>query len=166
MTITNISRDRIQFEASADEVNDGNEQRHTQAAANAWADAATSYLEQNGGGEAKVGHGKDHRAFRIYGDESVAAEADAAGWKSVEEYVASELAAMEEDEMTIYQITRYNDGKAIGSVGLTAEQFARYESLAQQPEGIIIRLGAMPHDLYELDVEYQDTHEDALVYLD
>lgn len=36
-----------------------------------------------------------------------------------------------------YSVRRYNDGKKIGSVGLTEEQFARYESLAQQPEGLV-----------------------------
>ncbi len=71
----------------------------------------------------------------------------------------------EPDATTSYSVKRYNDGKTIGTVELTAKQFARYESLAQQPEGII-RLGAMPHDLYELDAEYQDTHEDTTVYLD
>ena len=64
-----------------------------------------------------------------------------------------------------YNVKRYNDGRVIGSVDLSVEQFSRYESLAQQPEGLI-RLGAIPHDLYELEVEYQDTHEDSCVYLD
>ncbi len=67
--------------------------------------------------------------------------------------------------MRTYQVKRYNDGQAIGSVDLTADQFARYERIAQQPEGIV-RLGAMPHDLYNLDTEYQDTHEDTSIYLD
>jgi len=67
--------------------------------------------------------------------------------------------------MSKHQVKRYNDGKTIGEVELTAEQFERYESLAQQPEGII-RLGAMPHDLYDLAEEYQDTHEDTTIYLD
>lgn len=66
---------------------------------------------------------------------------------------------------TNYTVRRYDNNQAIGSVDLTAEQFARYESLAQQPEGLI-RLGAMPHDLYELDADYQDTHEDTTIYLD
>lgn len=66
---------------------------------------------------------------------------------------------------TKYQVKRYDTGKVIGEVELTPEQFRRYESLAQQPEGII-RLGAMPHDLYDLDAEYQDTHEDTTIYLD
>lgn len=66
---------------------------------------------------------------------------------------------------TNYTVRRYNDAEAIGNIDLTPEQFARYESMAQQPEGII-RLGAMPHDLYELDAEHQDTHEDTTIYLD
>ncbi len=64
-----------------------------------------------------------------------------------------------------YSMKVYNDGKTIGAVELTPEQFARYETIAQQPEGIV-RLGAMPHDLYNLDAEHQDTHEDTVVYLD
>ena len=67
--------------------------------------------------------------------------------------------------VTNYTVRRYDDNSAIGSVGLTDEQFFRYESLAQQPQGII-RLGAMPHDLYDLDPEHQDTHEDTVIYLD
>ncbi len=66
---------------------------------------------------------------------------------------------------TNYTVRRYSDNKAIGSVDLTAEQFSLYESMSQQPQGLI-RLGAMPHDLYELDAEYQDTHEDTTIYLD
>mgnify|MGYP001163306489 CR=1 FL=1 len=67
--------------------------------------------------------------------------------------------------MTKYTVRRYDNSQAIGAVELTDEQFARYESLAQQPQGLI-RLGAMPHDLYELDAEYQDTHEDTTIWLD
>lgn len=63
---------------------------------------------------------------------------------------------------TNYTVRRYDNGRAIGSVDLTDEQFARYMAMSQQPQGII-RLGAMPHDL---DVEYQDTHEDTVIYLD
>jgi hypothetical protein len=66
---------------------------------------------------------------------------------------------------TTHDIVRYNDGQIIGTVNLTADQFSAYESQAQQPEGLI-RLGALPHDLYELDAEYQDAHEDTTVYLD
>lgn len=67
--------------------------------------------------------------------------------------------------MTTYTVRRYSDAKAIGSANLTAEQFAHYEAMAQQPEGII-RLGAMPHSYYDLDANYQDTHEDTSIYLD
>lgn len=66
---------------------------------------------------------------------------------------------------TMYAVCRYNDAEQIGSVELTPEQFRRYEALSQQPAGII-RLGSMPHDLYELDEEYQDTSENTTVYLE
>lgn len=66
--------------------------------------------------------------------------------------------------MSKYTVTRYQDGQAIGTSELTAEQFAHYEAMAQQPEGVI-RLGALPHDYYDLDAEYQDVSEDTTVYL-
>lgn len=67
-------------------------------------------------------------------------------------------------ETTSYTVTRYIDGQAIGRATLTAEQFAHYSAMAQQPEGVI-RLGALPHNYYDLDSEYQDTHEDTTVFL-
>ena len=66
---------------------------------------------------------------------------------------------------TKYTVRRYQDNRAVGEVELTAEQFAHYEAMAQQPEGLI-RLGSMPHDYYNLDSEYQDLHEDATIWLD
>ncbi len=38
---------------------------------------------------------------------------------------------------TTYDIRRYEDASFIGTVELTAEQFASYMSDAQQPQGII-----------------------------
>ena len=67
--------------------------------------------------------------------------------------------------ITCYTVRRYNDAEAIGEANLTAEQYRHYEGMAQQPEGII-RLGALPHAYYDLDADYQDTHEDTSVYLD
>lgn len=67
--------------------------------------------------------------------------------------------------MKTYKVTRYNDGQVMGKVQLSEERFADYQAMSQQPEGII-RLGAMPADMYELDAEYQDCHEDTTVYLD
>lgn len=61
-------------------------------------------------------------------------------------------------------VRRYHDAKAIGTCPSEA-QYKRYMTMAQQPEGLI-RLGAMPHDMYDLDEEYQDTHEDTTVYID
>lgn len=64
-----------------------------------------------------------------------------------------------------FAVTRHIDGVIIGHATLTTEQFAHYESMSQQPEGLI-RLGALPQDWYDLDAEYQDTHEDTTVWLD
>lgn len=66
---------------------------------------------------------------------------------------------------TTFIVRSYYDAEAIGSATLDAGQFACYEAMSQSPEGII-RLGALPHTYYDLDDEYQGTHEDTLVYLD
>jgi hypothetical protein len=64
-----------------------------------------------------------------------------------------------------YNVKRYQDGQTIGSASITNEQFAHYMAMSQQPEGII-RLGALPHDYYDLDADYQDMSADTTVYLD
>lgn len=64
-----------------------------------------------------------------------------------------------------YIVRRYSDNTAIGSVELTVEQFARYESISQQPQGLV-NLRDMPHDLYELGAEYQDLPASTTIYLD
>ena len=64
-----------------------------------------------------------------------------------------------------FAVTRHIDGVIIGLSVLTPEQFAHFNAMAQQPEGLI-RLGSLPHDFYELSAEYQDTREDTTVYLD
>jgi hypothetical protein len=69
------------------------------------------------------------------------------------------------DEATTYTVRKYSTGERLGEITLTAAQFGRYESIAQQPEGLM-RLGALPHDLYDLDADRQDTHEDTTIYLD
>lgn len=74
-------------------------------------------------------------------------------------------AALGDRTMKTYTVSRYNDGKAIGTANLTDEQFRHYEAMAQQPEGLI-RLGALPHSYYDLHPEYQDAHEDTTVYID
>lgn len=66
---------------------------------------------------------------------------------------------------TVYQVKRYNDGKMIGKAKRTVEQFADYKAMAQGPEGLI-RLGALPHNMYDLDAEHRCTHEDTTVFLD
>lgn len=73
--------------------------------------------------------------------------------------------ATENYTVRIYTADIETNGKAVGSANLTAEQFRRYEAMAQQPEGLI-RLGAMPHDYYDLDAEYQGLSEDTTIYLD
>ena len=64
-----------------------------------------------------------------------------------------------------YIVTRYTDGVQIGTAILSQEQYAHYNAMAQQPEGIM-RLGSLPHDWYALDDQYQDQHEDTTIYLD
>lgn len=67
-------------------------------------------------------------------------------------------------ETTTYFLFRYQDGQEIGTAVLTAEQFANCMAMAQQPEGII-RLGALPHEYYELSDDYRGLHEDITVFL-
>jgi len=66
---------------------------------------------------------------------------------------------------TAYSLIRYHDGVTIGQGNLTPDQLTRYLDMAQKPEGII-RLGALPHDFYDLEDEYQDTHEDTTVFFE
>lgn len=66
---------------------------------------------------------------------------------------------------TAYSLIRYNDGVTIGRGNLTPDQLARYVDMAQKPEGII-RLGALPHDFYELDADYQDTSAETTVFFE
>lgn len=66
-------------------------------------------------------------------------------------------------DTTTYDVTNYATGQVIGTARLTSAQFAHYERMAQQPEGLI-RLGALPHAYYDLEPDYQDTHENTTVY--
>ena len=66
---------------------------------------------------------------------------------------------------TNYTVRRYSDNQAIGSVDLTTEQFRLYESMSQQPEGLIA-LGDLPHDLYSLDAQHQGLPPSTTIYLD
>ena len=92
--MTTISRDRIQFEDLANEVNDGNEHMHRDAAGSAWESAASDYLASHGGGSAAVKLGKDHTRFAVSGDKAIADAADAAGWDAARAYVAEQVAAI------------------------------------------------------------------------
>lgn len=64
-----------------------------------------------------------------------------------------------------YAVRNYQTGEIIGHSTLTDEQFAHYESMSDRDTGAI-RLGALPHDFYELNQDAQDTHEDTAVFLD
>lgn len=64
-----------------------------------------------------------------------------------------------------FAVKRYSDNLTIGHVTLTPEQYSRYESLSQQPEGLA-KIGELPHDLYDLDEEYQDSHQDTVIFLE
>lgn len=64
--------------------------------------------------------------------------------------------------ITRYALTRYQDGVVLGYALLKAEEFRHYSDMA--PQGLI-RLGAIPHDWYDLKGEYQDSHEDTTVFL-
>lgn len=66
-----------------------------------------------------------------------------------------------------YTVVRYSDNKTVGHVDLTEEQFALYESIAQQPQRLIT-LGnqtAIKNDLYDLDFEYQDLPPSTTIFL-
>ena len=73
----------------------------------------------------------------------------------------SELAPQEPGEMkmdtqsymTVSELT-LEDGTVIGTTNMHRGYFGQFQ-----------RLGALPHDCYELDGDYQDTHEDTMVYL-
>lgn len=64
-----------------------------------------------------------------------------------------------------FAVKRYSDNVTIGHVTLTPEQYSRYESMSQQPEGLA-KIGELPHDLYDLDAEYQDSHQDTVIFLE
>lgn len=58
-----------------------------------------------------------------------------------------------ETYMTVSELC-LEDGTVIGETNMSPAYFGDSQ-----------RLGAMPHDTYDLDAAYQDTHEDTLVYL-
>lgn len=90
--MTTISRDRIQFEDIANEVADGNEQSHRDAAMRCWESAACDYLASHGGGEATVRLNNNHCRFSVTGDRNLADEADEAGWAAARLYIDGEIA--------------------------------------------------------------------------
>lgn len=64
-----------------------------------------------------------------------------------------------------YSVKRYSDNVVIGHVTLTPAQFSRYDAMSQQPGGLA-KIGELPHDLYELDEEYQDAGPDTVIFLE
>jgi hypothetical protein len=58
-----------------------------------------------------------------------------------------------ESYMTVSELC-LEDGTVIGETNMNRVYFGESR-----------RLGAMPHDTYELHPDYQGTHEDTLVYL-
>lgn len=64
-----------------------------------------------------------------------------------------------------FAVKRYCDNQTIGHVTLTPEQYSQYESLSQQPEGLV-KIGELPHELYDLDKNYQDLHQDTVIFLE
>lgn len=60
-------------------------------------------------------------------------------------------------------LMRYSDGVRIGTVTMTESEYEEWEGALQQPQGLI-RLGDLPHRLYDLDEEYQDASPDTTVY--
>ncbi len=72
---------------------------------------------------------------------------------------------MATETTTSYSVTRYRDGAVIGRVDLTPGQYRRYAAIAQMPEGLV-RLGDMPHDLYDLHEGHQGESPDTTIWLD
>src|SRR6185503_8222359 len=64
---------------------------------------------------------------------------------------------------TTYTIRRYHDGRAIGTVALSDEEFARYLAASQQPEGLC-RLGSFD-GLAEMEPDHEDSGPNVTVYL-
>ena len=64
----------------------------------------------------------------------------------------------------MYEIISYQENVTLGRFELTDAQHRQYLAMSQQPQGLI-RLGDLPHDLYELDPEHQGTHEDTTVWI-
>ena len=66
--------------------------------------------------------------------------------------------------MKTREIRLYDDNTTIGTCDMTDEQYQQYVDMSDSDVGTI-RLGALPHAWYDLDDEYQDTHEDTAVYI-
>ena len=71
---------------------------------------------------------------------------------------------MQATETTTYDIRLLSTGDKIGSCKLTAEKFAKYERLSQQPEGTIVLADLMDglsrgneYDAFDLASDDQDT---------
>lgn len=69
------------------------------------------------------------------------------------------------EDTNTHVLRRYHDAAEIGECELTAEQYRHYVAMSDRDTGAI-RLGALPHDYYDLAPEYQDTAEDTTVYIE
>ena len=69
---------------------------------------------------------------------------------------------MEHTKLTKYAVLRQKDDEAIGFALLSVEDRRHFDAMANDGA---IRLGAMPHDWYELNKDNQGEHEDTIVYL-
>jgi hypothetical protein len=72
---------------------------------------------------------------------------------------------VDQSEASEYAVRRYSDGVEVGRMPLTVEQFTRYESMSQQPEGLV-KLGQIPRHLYTLHDEYQGLDKSTVIYLE
>jgi hypothetical protein len=59
----------------------------------------------------------------------------------------------------------YADKREVGTSELTAKQYRHYVAMSDQHTGAI-RLGALPHDYYDLAPEFQDLPENTTVYIE
>lgn len=69
------------------------------------------------------------------------------------------------NETETHAVYTYADKREVGTAELTAEQYRHYVAMSDRDTGAI-RLGALPHDYYDLSPEYQDLAEDTTVYIE
>ena len=73
---------------------------------------------------------------------------------------------------TNYLIRRLSDASSVGAIRLTAEQFAKYERISQQPEGAIVLAELMDevcagsNQYDEIDFAHEDQDTSIAVWLE